>query len=261
MINRHVRAIIIYTTAIFSLGAASAKSSSISTPNPNWSGFYVGVNAGYAWGAANDSIQFQNEWITDGTGDNIFLKHYGTHQLFPNGFNGGAQIGYNRQIKNLVLSLAADFDYLGLDSSYTSGVVQNTGSGNTYTLTSSFSTNWLIMLRPRLGLALGSFLPYITSGLAINNQKFSQQIQQQNIAFTENASLSNTGYGWVIGAGTEYALLSNWRISLEYLYLDFPTSSSTSVGTQGGAATGYSATHSIKPNTNIIRAGLIYSFG
>ncbi|MFL4996574.1 MAG: porin family protein, partial [Microvirga sp.] len=60
-----------------------------------WTGFYVGVNAGYGWNA-NDSI-------TVG-GVRFDLDDEG-------GFVGGAQAGYNYQIGSFVVGLEGDIQY------------------------------------------------------------------------------------------------------------------------------------------------------
>jgi len=61
-------------------------------PVYNWTGFYVGVNAGYSWGQQDNSIS--------GTA-------VGTNKV--NGFIGGGQIGYNWQVNQIVFGLEADF--------------------------------------------------------------------------------------------------------------------------------------------------------
>lgn len=231
-----------------------------STPY-QWTGFYVGGNVGYGWGQANEKIEFHDAWTTDGTGDNVFLSPFANKQLKPNGFVGGIQTGYNYQIKNWVPGVAIDMDYLGLDANYSSGVVVNPNSGDSYTLASTYTTNWLVTVRPRLGYAFSHFLPYITGGLAIAHEKFSQNIVQNNFNYFENASLTNTSYGWTIGVGTEYALVKHWRLMVEYLFVDLPSSSTQSTGMLNGEPIPqYTSTHSVQLDTNIIRTGLIYTF-
>lgn len=253
MINKNIAAIILLSA----LGTASAATQ-------NWTGFYVGAAAGYGWGEANDSINMQGDWVTDGTNDNTFLTPYATNKLNPNSFVGGAQAGYNYEIKHWVPGIAADFDYFGMSANYSSGFLAHESAitTNTYSLDSSFSSNWLITIRPRLGYAFGSFLPYITGGLAIANQKFSQNLTQLNLDYTENASLSNVGLGWTVGAGVEYALRTQWQLTLEYLYVDLPSNSVTTYGTFASVpVANYYSSHTVQLNANIIRAGLVYTFG
>ena len=61
-----------------------------------WTGFYVGVNAGYGWNA-NDSITGRRSRRVDRDDDG--------------GFVGGAQAGYNYQIGSFVVGLEGDIQY------------------------------------------------------------------------------------------------------------------------------------------------------
>src|ERR1700755_2733835 len=64
---------------------------------PNWTGFYLGVNAGGAFG--QDRIGFGvTGFPAFATIDNAF-----------SGFVGGGQIGYNWQFNSLVAGVEADF--------------------------------------------------------------------------------------------------------------------------------------------------------
>ena len=60
----------------------------------SWSGFYVGINGGYAWGNADVSNAL-GSFTTNGT----------------NGGLVGATLGYNLQTGNWVWGVEADFDY------------------------------------------------------------------------------------------------------------------------------------------------------
>ena len=63
----------------------------------NWTGFYVGINGGYAWG--------DSEW-TGGAGN---------FKVAPNGWLGGGTIGYNFQTGTWVWGIEGDFDYVDLN--------------------------------------------------------------------------------------------------------------------------------------------------
>ena len=43
------------------------------------------------------------------------------------------------------------------------------------------------------------------------------------------SQVSSTRWGWTIGSGFEYAILPNWNVKSEYLYMDFGTRNSTNI--------------------------------
>ena len=97
----------------------------------NWTGFYLGLNAGYGW--------------VDSGGSN------------PGGFVGGGQIGYNWQGYNspLVLGIEADLQGADIDESVTVGGVTAT------TRAKAFGT-----VRGRIGYAFDRAMIYATGGWA-----------------------------------------------------------------------------------------------
>ncbi|MGA8616573.1 MAG: outer membrane beta-barrel protein [Xanthobacteraceae bacterium] len=235
------------------------------TPIYNWTGFYVGGNAGYAWGNANDAMALGGSWLTDGSGDNLVLNPLGNGQLHPNGFTGGIQVGYNFQTGHWVTGVEADATYFGLKEQF-SNTVTNAFSGDPYTFASSFESSWLVTVRPRIGYAFDRLLVYATGGLAITNQKFSQSITQLNVAFTEAGAASATTAGWTVGAGAEYALDKRWSVKAEYLYVDpgavsfSTTGSCPTVPAIAAACAVYNGAHSADLKVNIVRTGLNYHF-
>jgi outer membrane immunogenic protein len=86
----------------------------VAVPVFTWTGFYVGVNAGYGFSDSNDDAVF----VPQGT----FL--HPVRHLAPascrtagnenDGFVGGAQIGYNLQFGAFVVGVEADIQYADL---------------------------------------------------------------------------------------------------------------------------------------------------
>lgn len=164
------------------LPAPSYKAPIYSVPLYNWTGFYLGINGGYAWGSA--------QW-TGGAGN---------FESSPKGWMAGGTIGYNLQTGTWVWGLEADLDYLDLNGT----------TDSAFCPSCSFKSTWLATGRGRLGYSFDRFLPYLTGGVAYGNMKVSTPIGDE----------SKTKAGWTVGAGLEYALAGNWTTKVEYLYVD-----------------------------------------
>src|SRR5208282_3383357 len=87
----------------------------------SWTGFYLGINAGYGFGTVTPSG--------------------GTPSFTANGFLGGGTLGGNYQWGQIVLGVEGDGDYDSLK-------VSPAGLGG-----STFSSNWLATVRGRAGYA------------------------------------------------------------------------------------------------------------
>src|SRR5690242_19466111 len=92
----------ILTFAAAVLLSSSAFAADVVAPGPeafDWTGFYVGANAGYAWGNSDADGLYDGGDIQNGDFD-------------PDGFIVGGQVGYNWQTNsNFVLGLEADLQY------------------------------------------------------------------------------------------------------------------------------------------------------
>jgi outer membrane immunogenic protein len=138
-----------------------------------WTGFYVGVNAGYGWNA-NDSI-------TVG-GVRFDLDDEG-------GFVGGAQAGYNYQIGSFVVGLEGDIQYadFGGDDRFDfdrDGIADD-----------DFNTiDWFGTVRARAGVAFDRALIYATGGFAFADDATGWTVGGGlEYAFTNNLSAKVEG--------------------------------------------------------------------
>jgi outer membrane immunogenic protein len=118
------------------LRAPSYKAPAYVAPVQTWSGFYVGLNTGYAFGTA--------DWV-------------GTPDPKPTGFLVGATVGYNLQTGSWVWGVEGDLAW--------SNVKDTVGGLET-------EMAWFGTARGRIGYGgWGSFMPYITAGAAFGNIK------------------------------------------------------------------------------------------
>ncbi len=104
------------------------------------------------------------------------------------------------------------------------------------------------------------FLVYATGGLAIGEQKFSEDITQYNFIYQLNGTTSKTSAGWTVGGGGEWAFDNNWSLKAEYLYVDLGSISVAGVCPGDPTCQGYPGTFSAHLKANIVRAGINYRF-
>jgi outer membrane immunogenic protein len=285
MSRRTVKFAAIFFALVFSHPSLAANNGS------NWSGFYIGANAGYGWGNAGNNLT-----ISDGPapaschfcsvpigaggigGNDLGLAQAaGSTNISPSGFVGGFQLGYNWQRSNWVYGIETDFQFfdqrhtVNSTASYPTnfGAGFCTGAACLGNFTNSVTADWLITIRPRVGYVWNNALIYGTAGLAISRFSFSQTYSDNiftafvpGVGGTESASASATRVGWTVGAGFEYAVATNWSAKLEYLYVRFDGLNANGVLGDAFPADFAHFTNSIDHfATNIVRVGFNYKFG
>ena len=189
----------------------------------SWTGGYIGLQAGYAWGDGNlDQIGGPGFVETD-----------------PDGFLGGVYAGYNYQMpSNIVIGAELDVVYANVDGTgqvFTAPGVPLPGASATEEL------NWSGAARLRLGYAVDRFLPYIAGGVAFGDIEISNN--------SGAPSFGDTFSGWTIGGGVDYALTDNLLLRAEYRYTDF-----------GSESFGGLADSDVDLETNEVRFGIAYKF-
>ncbi len=113
----------------------------------SWTGFYIGAEAGYAWGKDTTT-----EYLT---ASNTFTGFDPTYKV--SSAVGGAYAGYNYQIGWAVLGVESDIEAANLRGGFLDTTVG--GSGTT-------QLNWQGSLRGRAGFTAGQMMFYGTGGLA-----------------------------------------------------------------------------------------------
>jgi outer membrane immunogenic protein len=194
-----------------------------------WSGFYVGVNGGFAFDARD--------------------KHSG---ILDEGGFGGGQIGYNLQgilHPHLVLGIEADIQGASIDNK---GVTTLLPSGNQ--ANHEINIDYFGTVRGRLGYAAGPVLIYGTGGFA-----YGSVFNQFRVPATGNIfTADSVRPGFVAGGGVEYKVSPAWSVKAEYQYLDFDHENA--VFTSGGPARASFVTTGDQ-QLNTLRLGVNYHFG
>ncbi len=207
----------------------------------DWSGFYIGVNAGYSTGT----------WNSTGFLPGATFAAPGAGTASPNvkGFVVGGQLGYNWQYGNWVLGLEGDFQ-ITTEKATLDWVIPGGGVLVAVIPATPISNEWKFPWfgtgRGRIGYAMDNWLFYGTAGAAYGNVKSSLTTPATTI------SSSKSKLGWTAGAGAEWAFDRNWSAKFEYLYVNL------------GSVTFFDATATpvtSKINDHIFRIGLNYRFG
>lgn len=224
----------------------------------NWTGLYIGANAGYGWG--NQAIGVIGDPLIVQPG---FLTPNGISSVSgnPKGFVGGGQIGYNWQSGQMVYGVEADFDAAHIASSQDIHFI----AGIPRTVHGDQNLNWLGTLRGRLGFTpVDRLLVYATGGLAVGHANvtadFSTDPPLGCVAGTcaTGSATSKTNAGWTVGAGLEYALMGNWSVRGEYFYYDVGTVNT--VGADPRFAPPATINGSLRLSGSVARLGVNYLF-
>jgi outer membrane immunogenic protein len=185
-----------------------------------WSGFYVGVHAGYGWSDGDTTIG-----ITDPTGVAQTIAAAGGFPLRysydRSGYVAGGQLGFNYQTGPWVWGLEGDISATGIDGAQTTVLPACPICTLPNSSTVSQSMDWFATLRARAGYAVNNWLFYGTAGVAFADVKYSYL--QTNVPFggaLNSAGTDNqTEIGWTGGFGVEYGW-GPWSAKVEYLYYD-----------------------------------------
>lgn len=226
-------------------------------PPPLWSGFYVGLNAGYSWDEkGNVAVSSPaNIWAVGVSGSGALAPS-------NEGFIGGGQIGYNYQFAHVfVAGVEADIQGLASDGGAATGVGFETPVLST--LTASKKLDYLGTVRGRLGyLVSPTLLAYGTGGLAYGQASLNASVfQSVNGVATGSSSVSfsDTRVGWAAGGGVEWLFLPQWSAKAEYLYYSLGSVSTAANLTFNGAPVGVTAVSS-QFKGHVVRAGVNYHF-
>jgi outer membrane immunogenic protein len=206
----------------------------VPAPVFSWTGFYVGLNAGGAFG--------NSSWTTPAGSVSSFSTL---------GALAGAQIGGNYQIGQFVIGAEADADWQNLRGATGSGLCAPAIIGGC-----AVASNWIATVRGRAGFAADRVLLYITGGGAFTNVKPSTGA----LPFGGGSEA-----GWTAGGGVEYAFTDNWTAKFEYLYARFQSAACNAGSCSAGNAALAGGFPGVAPatvsfNENIVRAGVNYKF-
>jgi outer membrane immunogenic protein len=194
-----------------------------------WTGFYVGVNAGYGWHESNDNSIFvpAGTFVTAplASGTVTFADDSG------DGFVGGGQIGYNYQFGSFVVGVEADLQWADLGGNNGTAFIPAGFPLGFVPAGTAGGIDWFGTVRARAGVAFGQALVYATGGFAYGGA----DDDNNSFGFVNDDDVRT---GWTLGAGVEYAFTNNLTLGLEGLWVNLEgDNNGTFIGTETVAGT------------------------
>jgi opacity protein-like surface antigen len=160
----------------------------------NWSGLYFGGNAGYAW------TTYENTYVAGG----------GFWELDSDTMTAGVQLGAQYQFGQIVLGIE------GAISSAVSPRDNTAQCPNPATVCSGVLSD-VVTVGPRIGYAMGKWMPYVTGGYA--NASFEHRVVSKATGLETRQAYDRTD-GWYIGGGVDMAIAAGWSVGLEYRHYE-----------------------------------------
>jgi len=173
-------------------------------PVYNWTGWYVGVNAGASMGNVKTDFNIADVTVTTNIPNNHTLHipgFAGSNTEWPDGFMGGGQIGYNWQFSPVwVVGLEADFqgalekDHTTLTDNFsfhTAPPSPNLAVNGTTVRDYETKIDWFGTVRLRAGYVWGNgdVFSYVTGGLAYGKVDLEE-------TSTVSGTIANCAAGW-----------------------------------------------------------------
>jgi outer membrane immunogenic protein len=222
----------------------------------DWTGLYVGLQAGYVNGTVETEDWFCVNNPDDCYGDAPDGSRY-IADLDLSGFKGGAHVGYNQQFGTLVVGAESQINLGGGSGDGPFTFVP--GDGGEVEISddesATYDTLWEGSTRLKLGVALDRLMPYVTGGLAYGQADITAEREfddgPHDFAYPDINLI-----GYTVGAGVAYAVTDEIVIRGEANYTDYGTTTAAGVDSNQD-------THDIEvvgPKQISLEAGISFKF-
>ncbi|HMB56763.1 MAG TPA: outer membrane beta-barrel protein [Arenimonas sp.] len=247
---------------LLALATASTAAQAATT---DWTGFYIGANAGQVKGKSNVAVTP----VFSPTGyfamsSTPAIASSAAGKVSPDSFGGGVTAGYNFQKGDAVFGVEFDYNTQSASDSRAAGGTYPCCAPTAYTLSETTKADQLMTLRGRLGLSAGNSLYYVTAGLGRTKLKVVDTFNDNFATAAESFAASKTKSATIWGVGYEYNFQNHWSLKAEYLRADFGSISGTSTNltafTPPIAFPTNTFYHSADYKENILRIGVNYRF-
>jgi outer membrane immunogenic protein len=257
-------------------------------PAFNWTGPYIGINAGDDFDGATRFDRTTGQMPNNTSALALNLRPT-DHAVHSSGFTGGVQVGYNRELSDryriggagMVIGAEADAQYTDIHRTETLSNTTLYGPLDVPGTTPTTRINqyqgdldFLGTVRGRVGFAYNTLLIYGTGGYAYGDVQRAITYYGPNAPTTPYFAGESNGMrsGFAYGGGIEYAVptgsfldrfnvfhASGVTIKAEYLHYDLGADTLNFPGVNGGATIGgYSSR--VRTDGDLARAGINYKF-
>jgi outer membrane immunogenic protein len=163
----------------------------------NWSGFYIGIQGGFAWADLEHTLVTTGTRFTDETSGGLI----------------GGTVGFNWQAGSWVFGFEADYAWADIgrkvhDCFAVVGITCRSGLD-------TFGT-----ARLRVGGAWDRVMIYGTGGFAFGDHVARVEDTIAGLTFTSSEDFA---FGWTAGGGIEWGFAPGWSLKAEALYFDLET--------------------------------------
>jgi outer membrane immunogenic protein len=251
LIMRRFQCVLLAAVAVIgfaSVGSAADLPVKAAPPAPpaamavyDWSGFYIGGDAGRQWSRIDLSETFLGV-----AGPLTYNPH---HDSFALGAFGGVQRQFGQFVLGIEGGYMAAFNDASLGATPSLSIFFPGGTG-----TAQAKLKYLWSVGGRVGWAVNQWMPYLTGGYANGTFEF----DGQDAVGTEQAKTS-TGGGY-IGGGIDWAFTKNWIIGAEFRHYGFGTKSVTAAAISSSGIVRFTETVNFAPRTETIMARVSYKF-
>lgn len=232
----------------------------------DWTGFYVGVHAGYGAGKTVDSLDCGGDellgsisWVTgQGYACESYTVAYTALENYDDalwetyddlsdlkGWLAGAQAGYRQQFGNVVVGGEVSGSVTSISDT---GLTYIEGNGFEGIYSGSIAANWLVLGTASIGYAIGdNLLISAVGGVALGELEF-----QSSAGYSD----SKVAQGYTLGIQGDVKLSDNVTAFAAYNYVYFGD-----VQYEGTSAAGYiSNLHEYDTSLNLLKVGVNYAF-
>lgn len=172
----------------------------------DWTGFFVGFNAG---GSSGPSC-----WTNSFAGGAPTIPSTSEGCAKDTGALLGGQVGYRFQASNWVFGVEAQGDWANLSGQNASFLL--TGPLPINQVTNQIKTNAVGLFTGQIGYAFNNVLWFAKGGGAVTRNHYIGLVTATNAVFDQ---ASDTRWAPTVGTGVEIGFAPNWSVGAEFDYL------------------------------------------